>query len=978
MNRILIALFSTIFINVADAAVIGPGEYSPVDPVEEGVDFSVNGIYYKIIDAEQHHVSTVQGDKLYSGNVVIPDEVKYNNITYRVTKVSGFYNCPDVTEVTIPKYTTVISAFYAAPNGEGSDWVIKSRAATDDKPLGNLKTIHFNADKCISAHHGFKNSSFDGTYAYQVVFPRSVETIIFGDNVTHIPEGLLYMCMNLKSLTFPKAVTHIEKDIIYGSSYDAYSSYYDNLTSCTFNCENLQQLDWKPRDLSIVKLGPDFKTIPAGKNIGALLGFDSNNSANSVLRLPEGITTISAGALSDINGGTVICGKNVVEIGDKAFSNSFTSLIIEGDDTSAPLSIGMEAIQSVQDISITRNAISVDLQAMKSVRNLELNCKKLDFLSTVTFNRAEKVVWNVGECTNQSEILFGSYLSDVTLGENVKILPYLIFQNCTQLTSVNLPSNLEEIGYAAFKECRFLKNMEFPASLKRIGMEAFNGCSFITALTLPSTITWVGSDAFKGCPLASVFLDCENADLGEFGTDREMELTIGKNVKTFKATINGVKELYFPSTFETSELTCPNLASVTFGPEVTVIPNYFLQYSPLKSIEFQADITYLGASCFANSQIEKIVLPESLTTYYQSCYNHAAAKEVEINSRNLLFPFNFDLGETIKKITIGETVESITGGFISDFREGTTLYYNAISLDTDRNLFNWQNIDNVVIGNKVRMLPAIFMSQNETIKNITIPASVEKIGNSAFYKCTALEQITFLGEECVLGNSTFAECSNLKSISLPAKSTEIPTECFYNCTSLTSIDIPHEVNTIGSSAFEGCRSLKSLELPKGINQIPSYAFMDCSSLESLTIPENIRALLYWSFKGCSSLKSLVLETGTQLYSAFVDCVSLSSITCKSVSPPYCGMLDEFTGVDKTNCELIVPEEGIERYRTADVWKEFYNIKASGLELIAADAYGQPSAIYDINGRKINGNAENLAPGIYIFHNAEGSHKVLIR
>ena len=50
----------------------------------------------------------------YSGKVVIPDEVKYEGKDWKVTKVSGFLNCPDVTEITIPRYVTTISGFYGS------------------------------------------------------------------------------------------------------------------------------------------------------------------------------------------------------------------------------------------------------------------------------------------------------------------------------------------------------------------------------------------------------------------------------------------------------------------------------------------------------------------------------------------------------------------------------------------------------------------------------------------------------------------------------------------------------------------------------------------------------------------------------------------------------------------------------------------------------------------------------------------------
>ena len=52
----------------------------------------------------------------YSGNVVIPESVTYNGTTYPVTNIwsSAFYECNDLTSITIPNSVTSIgnSAFY--------------------------------------------------------------------------------------------------------------------------------------------------------------------------------------------------------------------------------------------------------------------------------------------------------------------------------------------------------------------------------------------------------------------------------------------------------------------------------------------------------------------------------------------------------------------------------------------------------------------------------------------------------------------------------------------------------------------------------------------------------------------------------------------------------------------------------------------------------------------------------------------------
>ena len=84
-------------------------------------DFEVNGIYYKINGSSNDVFVTYRGNNYYSyneytGSVVIPEKVTYNNTTYSVTSIGNqaFMVCTGLTEVTIPNSVTSIGddAFY--------------------------------------------------------------------------------------------------------------------------------------------------------------------------------------------------------------------------------------------------------------------------------------------------------------------------------------------------------------------------------------------------------------------------------------------------------------------------------------------------------------------------------------------------------------------------------------------------------------------------------------------------------------------------------------------------------------------------------------------------------------------------------------------------------------------------------------------------------------------------------------------------
>ncbi len=76
--------------------------------------FEVDGINYSVLSSTDKTVSVTSKTEKYSGDIIIPSAVVYNDVEYSVTSIGGsaFSYCYGLTSVTIPNSVTSIG--YAA------------------------------------------------------------------------------------------------------------------------------------------------------------------------------------------------------------------------------------------------------------------------------------------------------------------------------------------------------------------------------------------------------------------------------------------------------------------------------------------------------------------------------------------------------------------------------------------------------------------------------------------------------------------------------------------------------------------------------------------------------------------------------------------------------------------------------------------------------------------------------------------------
>ena len=274
----------------------------------------------------------------------------------------------------------------------------------------------------------------------------------------------------------------------------------------------------------------------------------------------------------------------------------------------------------------------------------------------------------------------------------------------------------------------------------------------------------------------------------------------------------------------------------------------------------------------------------------------------------------------------------------------------------------------------------------ETIAFDGTTYSVTSIGDGAFANHSGLTSVTIPNSVTSIGNYAFFNCSGLTSVTIPNSVTTIGEFAFAYCSGLTSVIFNAEKCTKMISAFSDCTNLTSLTIGDKVTIIPNFAFPHCSKLTSVTIPNSVTSIGDSAFNGCSGLSSVTIPNSVTSIgdSAFKDCSGLTKLVSLAVEPPICGE-DAFEKVDKTTCQLLVPEESINKYKTTDQWKEFlYILGYDGVDDVSVDTPDALYEVYNLQGVRVGSGmreaevtADALPHGVYILVSPQGRKKIQI-
>ncbi len=160
--------------------------------------------------------------------------------------------------------------------------------------------------------------------------------------------------------------------------------------------------------------------------------------------------------------------------------------------------------------------------------------------------------------------------------------------------------------------------------------------------------------------------------------------------------------------------------------------------------------------------------------------------------------------------------------------------------------------------------------------------SMSSIDQSAFYGCTALEQVVWKGksELKTIRDYAFFKCGVLNNLVMPNTTLSVGNSAFRYNTGLTDIHLSTSLNYIDEYAFGEC-GFSDITLPESLANIQAGAFINNEHLQAITLPERLQGLGSAAFENNSALQSVTfhtaIETMTIGNNAFNQCPVLNKV-----------------------------------------------------------------------------------------------------
>lgn len=640
-------------------------------------DFEVEGYYYNIISDDDSTVEITNDGEggVYSGEVVIPNTVVYNDKIYTTVAIGeyAFVGCSELSSITIPNtiveikigafadtwnLTTIICNAKTPPTmddlflAERKEAVVvvpfESVMAYKNAPYWEYCT--FESHKIDGIYYvaiseneaGVTSDSEWNSYSGNVVIPSEIVVDEKTYKVTSIEPSAFRVSTELTSVAIPNTIVTIGEYAFAGCSGLSEITIPNSVTEI----EN-----------SVFSGCSGLKSIEISENVVAFgdYAFSNCSGLSGILEIPSSVISLGTKSFYGTNYNMCrILNETPPTIKSNTFSNKISLVLVpagskdvyKNADVWGNYTIVAEGSCDIEVTNSTAGSLSntIFIQERKNLSNIT------SLTVHGTLNAADMEVIN----TSMTSLLYlDIYDTDVT------DIPMSAFSKPI-LLNVKLPKNLKTICASAFYGCVLLNSVsELPKTLESIGASAFNYCPLSGNLLIPENVQTIDYYAFANTNIESV--DFSNA----------------KNLKTINPyAFNECKQIKSVDLRGATNLTslggysfanCGALTTLLFNDELKSIEGRaFMGCVSLYDVSFPSSIEQIGTFSFArcsnlkNIDFSKAVnLQDIKTNAFYYCENLSIIDLNKCSSLRTIESESFSECIALETVNFPKSLESI-------------------------------------------------------------------------------------------------------------------------------------------------------------------------------------------------------------------------------------------------------------------------------------------------------------------------------
>ncbi len=451
-------------------------------------NFEIDGIAYNITsDVESYTVEVTSKNPNYEGEIIIPEQVDFEENTYSVTSIgnNAFDNADNMTSIIMPNSILVISdySFFSCDN---------------------LSSVAFSSSIFRIGQQSFGSCSSISEF----VLPNSLDSICNGaftnclgvtsfllpNSVRFIGNDAFMNCTNLTTITIPPLVDSIGRGLFKRCSnldsimvHDS-NPFFISVEGVLFNSDTTSLLEF-PAGRDGEYLMPNKVRIIESEAF-------SLRSYIEYVRLSDSLNCIKSGAFCSCQSlDSIYIPRNVDTIGFEAFreTNSLKKIVVDDLNTNYSSLEGV-LFNKDQSILIQYPGSKFGSYIIPNTVN-RINDKAFYLHEHITSIEIPGCVSNIGEwCFYHCNML-----NEVQLGFGIDCISEFAFENNDLLDSIIIPNSVKHLGKRAFGYCDNLRSCILSDSITCINQSAFSGCTSLDSIIIPNLVDSLYYSAFSGC-----------------------------------------------------------------------------------------------------------------------------------------------------------------------------------------------------------------------------------------------------------------------------------------------------------------------------------------------------------------------------------------------------------------------------------------------------------------------------------------------